>query len=571
MDRLRYTVAKELTRLLPLLLLLTTQAKVQAQDFNYTTNNGSITITKYIGLGGAVTIPDTINDLPVTSLGFNAFAHCYGLTSIVIGSNVTTIENEVFEGNYDLTTISLGSGVKVIGQLAFLGCFGLTNIVVNSVNPFFTSEDGILYDKQKTILVNYPEGINGHYIVPNSITNISDFSFNNCTGLTGVMIGNNVANIGDNAFCNCSSLTSVIIPNKVSNIGWASFEDCCGLTNLVIGTGVTSIGGYAFHNCISLISITIPDSVTSIDQDAFSYCTSLTTAVIGNGVTSIKEHTFSYCTSLTSITIGSGVANIGFGIDALLKCTSLTNCAVAVANRYYSSYEGVLFNKSQTTLIEYPKGKAGVYTIPSGVRCFDLPAFEGCANLTGIVFPDSITSIPGGSFANCSGLRSVIIPKSVATIGYQAFFYCCRLTSLVIPDSVTNIETSAFGNCWDLNDIYFRGNAPNVGPDVFMADTKSTVYYLPGTKFWGTSFGGRPAVMWNPQVKSDSSFGMRANGFGFTITNAGTPTIIVEACTNLTNPVWLPAGTNTLTSGSSDFNDSQWTNYPNRFYRFRMP
>ena len=72
-------------------------------------------------------------------------------------------------------------------------------------------------------------------------------------------------------------------------------------------------------------------------------------------------------------------------------------------------------------------------------------------------------------------------------------------------------------------------------------------------------------------LANDASFGMRQTGFGFTVTNAGSPTVVVEACTNLTNPVWVPVGTNTLTGGSSDFNDSQWTNYPCRFYRFQMP
>ena len=107
---------------------------------------------------------------------------------------------------------------------------------------------------------------------------------------------------------------------------------------------------------------------------------------------------------------------------------------------------------------------------------------------------------------------------------------------------------------------------------VFSGDNNATVYYLPGTTGWGSTFGGRPTVLWNPQVQTgDASFGVRTNRFGFTITGTSNLVIVVEACTNLANPIWSPVGTNTLTGGSSYFSDPQWTNYPARFYRLRSP
>ena len=107
---------------------------------------------------------------------------------------------------------------------------------------------------------------------------------------------------------------------------------------------------------------------------------------------------------------------------------------------------------------------------------------------------------------------------------------------------------------------------------MFVGADNATVYYLPGTTGWGTTFGGRPAVLWNPLVQtSDASFGVRTNRFGFTITGASNLVIVVEASTNLANPVWAPVGTNTLTGGSSYFSDPQWTNHPARFYRLRSP
>jgi len=105
---------------------------------------------------------------------------------------------------------------------------------------------------------------------------------------------------------------------------------------------------------------------------------------------------------------------------------------------------------------------------------------------------------------------------------------------------------------------------------VFENATNATVYYLPGTTGWGTTFAGRPAVLWKPLVQiSDAGFGVRTNLFGFTITWANNQVVVVEAATNLANPAWTPVGTNTLIGGSSYFSDPQWTNYPARFYRLR--
>jgi len=82
-------------------------------------------------------------------------------------------------------------------------------------------------------------------------------------------------------------------------------------------------------------------------------------------------------------------------------------------------------------------------------------------------------------------------------------------------------------------------------------------------------FGGISAVLWNPQIPSDASYGVRENQFGFTITGANDLLIEVDACTDLVHPVWVPVGTNILTGGSSYFSDPQWTNYPSRYYRLR--
>ncbi|HUZ06921.1 MAG TPA: hypothetical protein VMV89_05470, partial [Candidatus Paceibacterota bacterium] len=150
------------------------------------------------------------------------------------------------------------------------------------------------------------------------------------------------------------------------------------------------------------------------------------------------------------------------------------------------------------------------------------------------------------------------------------------------PNSVTNIGNYAFSGCNSLTRVYFTGNAPSPTNDstVFSGDPSgypdpATVYYLPGTTGWSAIFDGLPTAPWflpNPQILNHSaSFGVQPGGFGFTISWATNVSVVVEAATNLANPVWIPVSTNTLTGGTNYFSDPQWTNYPNRFYRLRSP
>jgi hypothetical protein len=216
-------------------------------------------------------------------------------------------------------------------------------------------------------------------------------------------------------------------------------------------------------------------------------------------------------------------------------------------------------------------------TIPNSVTSIGDGAFYDCYSLTSVTIPNSVTTIGDWAFNECSSLTSVTIPNSVTSIGTNAFYYCTSLTSVTIPNSVTSIGVGVFEDCYNLKSVYFTGNAPSPTNDltVFAADTypdePATVYYLPGTTGWGAVFDGRPTALWflpNPQILTHSaSFGVQPGGFGFTISWATNASVVVEAATNLANPVWLPVSTNPLTNGTNCFSDPQWTNYPMRFYR----
>ena len=576
-----------------LLLILGLPAVVQAQ-FTHTTNNGKLTITGYTGPGGAVAIPDTINGLPVTRIG--AFA---------------------FYGHLTVTSVTIPNSVTNIGEAAFRYCTSLSAITVDTLNSFYSSMDGVLFNKSQTLLIKFPEGKAGSYEIPNSVTSIGGIAFEYCTSLASVAIPNSVTNIEASAFWSCTSLINVRIPNSVTSIGATAFAYCTNLTSVTIDNGVTSIRRAAFHSCTSLTSATIPDSVTNIGDSTFENCPSLSSVTIPNGVTSIERTTFYSCTSLTSVTIPNSVTSIGdsafsccaslssvtipnsitsigssaffscsnlisvtignqvtsIGAAPFAHCTSLSAITVDALNSVYSSLDGVLFNNGQTVLIQCPGGKAGSYIIPNSVTSIADQAFAGCTSLSSVRIPNSVTSIGNSAFYSCTSLTSITIPNSVASIGYGAFYSCTSLTSVTIPNSVTSIGDGAFSSCTSLTGVYFQGSVPSgANFSLFFGAINATVYYLPGTTGWGTTFGGRPTVLWNPLVATgDASFGVRANRFGFNITADKDLVILVVASTNLTNPDWIPVATNALFGGSSYFSDPQWTNHPSRFYRLRSP
>ncbi len=251
-----------------------------------------------------------------------------------------------------------------------------------------------------------------------------------------------------------TTVTSVTIPDSVTSIDELAFYGSVALTSVTIGEGVTSIGAWAFVECSSLTSVSIPDSVTSIGDSAFQSCTSLTSVTIGKGVTSIGERAFSACTSLTSI-----------DVDA--------------ANLSFSSGNGVLFDKNGQTLVTFPGGISGDYSIPENVISIGDFAFESCTGLTNVAIPSSVTSIGRYSFSSCTSLISVAIPNSVTSIGHSAFSDCTGLTSVSIPDSVTSIGDGAFLNCASLTFVSIPNSVTSIGILAFGNCASLTSVFIP--------------------------------------------------------------------------------------------
>jgi hypothetical protein len=475
------------TLVLFLLVLCAVRLSAQAQDYTYITNNGSIMITGYTGTLGVVVIPETIDGFPVTAISGGDY---YGgknnwdkMTDLTIGDNVTSIGAQAFANCTNLISVVVGNGVTEIYDLTFINCENLTRVTLGTnVTSIYTWGFGIC-----PRLASISDLSN--------LVNIYSSAFSGCSGLTNIVLGSNVTYIGRFAFFECGSLASFIIPDAVPYIEESTFESCSNLTAIVIGNGVTSIGAQAFLWCTSLAHVTIPNNVTNIDNAAFDGC------------------------GATNIIIGSGLASITYA--EFEGCLRLTEIRVDEENPFYSSVDGVLFNKDQTMLIKYPGGKVGDYVVPDCVTNFQVSAFGGPSHLINVT----------------------------------------------IPKHISRIEHATFRTGPNLLGVYFKGNAPEAIGQVFGYASNAVVYYLPGSTNWGATFDGQPTALWQPRIPGGDGFGVQTNHFGFNISWASGMVTVVESCTSLTDSSWTPIQTNTLSSDSLFFSDPDWINWPNRFYR----
>ena len=225
------------------------------------------------------------------------------------------------------------------------------------------------------------------------------------------------------------------------------------VTKVIIEEGVTSISSYAFQGCNNLKTAIIPSSLKTIGYQAFCFCYNLENILIPEGVTRIDEGAFANCFELTEIYLPSTLTYLN---NRAFSCNrKLTDINISAENSKYSSYEGVVYNKSMDTLICCPAGKSS-HIIPNGVITIGDYAFDQNSNLISVQFPDSLISIGEGAFTFCRKLTSVIIPANVTTIKSSAFYVASNLEEIVLPKSITSIGWNAFCST-KLTDVYYTG------------------------------------------------------------------------------------------------------------------
>ncbi|MGN1306138.1 MAG: leucine-rich repeat protein [Faecousia sp.] len=465
----------------------------------------------------SVTIPES-----VTRIGARAFSGCGSLTAITIPSGVTSIGASAFFncGNLSIITVLnpmcyIEWGYATLGYFETTVVHGYLNSTAQSYaeeygNPFTTHEfaDGVCticgvtplvyqgscgenltwsMDMDTGVLTFTGTGAMDEYacippwdsyncfvtqvVMPEGLTSIGSWAFENCVNLTEIDIPSTVTAIDEGAFWNCNRLEALTLPDGLEMIGPQVFSQCTRLADMVLPTGVTSIGDAAFYGCSSLTEITIPDGVTSIGDYTFANCEHLTSVTMPESVTSIGYSAFTNCFSLTNATIPNNVTSIGD--SAFSHCYNLRSV-----------------------------------TIPNGVTRIGQEAFLWCVGLTSVTIMDGVQSIGDSAFADCIGLTGVLLPESLTTIEVCAFYDCRSLTRMTIPENVTSIERSAFFGCSDLKAVCFMGAAPELGEAAFMTYNASTgiyeiipdlvLYYIEGKSGWTSpTWNGYPTATWD--------------------------------------------------------------------------
>jgi hypothetical protein len=348
------------------------------------------------------------------------------------------------------------------------------SVMAKAQYTFTTNSDGSLNIAQYT-------GPGGAVVIPNTtnglpITSIGDAAFFENTNLTSVTVGTNVANIADQAF-SYSSITSVTIPASVTNIAFDTFHNCDSLTTINVATNnpdFSSAAGVLFNqNQTTLItfpegksgSYAVPNSVTNIGTYAFFDSTNLASVAISTNVSTIENYAFLDCPGLAAITVNTN-------------------------NPAYSSVAGVLFDKSQDTLIQYPAGNAATsYAMPNTVTNIAMDAFSGCPYLTSVALGTNVAIIAGAAFEYCTALASIAFPDSVTVISGDAFAECGGLTNIMIGTGVTNIMYQAFLACPSVTAITVaQGNPAFSGLGGVLFNKNQTALYLYPAASSGTSY-----------------------------------------------------------------------------------
>ncbi len=239
----------------------------------------------------------------LTSINGRVFLGCTALTNFQIPVSVSYIGLGAFSNCSSLMSIEIPKGVTNIENPAFSGCNALEAISVEETNQVFSScEDGCLYNKDKSILLQYPNGNSRTtFAIPNSVTSVSPWAFSYSSFLENISIPEGVTDIGSDAFWHCINLKSISIPNSISTLGDHCFYECENLTKIELPNSLTYIPYFMFARCYKLSSVEIPVGVTSIGSYAFSECGSLKSISLQNSVVSIDYGAFSPCRKLQDV------------------------------------------------------------------------------------------------------------------------------------------------------------------------------------------------------------------------------------------------------------------------------
>ncbi len=482
--------------------------------------NGSY-LTWELDCDGLLTISGTGDMADYTGSSYVPWFTLSGsVKSIVIEEGVASLGSLAFVNCYLVTSIEIPNSVTIIDASAFLNCYSLTSITVKSGNTKLSSENGVLFNKDKTLLVTCPGGKQGVYSIPTSVIGIGTAAFNRCSGLTSVTIPDGVTSIGATAFAGCTGLKSitceaetpptcgddcfyevdksipVYVPQESVNnykIEWSYFTNfqasACKPVSGTCGTNVTwtldcdgvlTISGTgAMDDCVKENLVYLPWE---------DYVSSIKSVVIEEGVTSIGEFAFFGCTAITSITIPNSVSSVGY--NAFYHCDGLTS---PVYNSQIFAF--------------MPTSYTGAYVIPDGIKTIAGGAFYECDGLTSVTIPSSVTSIGDYAFNDCDGLTSITCKALIPPTFGKGCFSNSNIPVYVPAQSVAAyLAEDCEWRFFDIQPIVELPASGTCGANLTWTLSEEGLLTISGTgammEFFGESSDDRPWAYFLAYIKS---------------------------------------------------------------------
>lgn len=505
-----------------------------------------------------------------TDVGAYAFSGCSSLTGVTLPDSLTEIRRHAFSES-SLKEISIPENVTLIGEHAFwntsmynitvpkkvssigAGAFSkglMQAIFVDKENQYYTSENGVLYNKDKTLLHTYLKftssgtkyGSKNVAYIPDTVTEIGDEAFYDFRG-EEIHMGSSVQTIGRDAFARCDNLETILLPASVSDISTLAFCDSGLKTVYCEGSAPTfghcifpefpdkatlyckedidgwrtlasdewnsyllkemlGLGECGMYDSDQLIWTLDPDGTLNIsgswrmkDYSAnnrapwYDLRDKIKTVTFGAEVATVGDEAFADCSSLRQIVFSDIMEELGS--CAFDRCTSLQEITIP---KNVDSIAAYTFAECKSLRqITVSSGNAeyisvdGVLFNKDQTKLYCYPA--GKTDTSYYAIPGSVTSIYSGAFSSCASLTRVDISAKVTSIGFQSFYECEALKEVHIPASVTTIANDSFANCRSLNAVYFEGNAPSACSAAAFNNCASsfTIYYNPGTTGWTDS------------------------------------------------------------------------------------
>lgn len=302
-----------------------------------------------------------------------------GIKRIILPDNTTELCDFAFSFCPSLCSIYLSKSISNIGEQPFCYCNNLSSIEVDEQNEFFSSKDGVLFDKEKKKLIRCPEGQFSVYSVPEGVEEICEYAFYGCNGLIKIVLPQSLKRIGKCAFQQCEDLQVITIPDNVELINECTFFGCVKLKDITLPKNLKRIDSEAFYGCAMLEKIEFPKAVKHIDNP------------------------FNRCVNLSSISVEDG-------------------------GDTFSSNDGVVYNKQEACLSLSPTQKSQ-HKVADGTKQIGRSAFE-LTTIENITIADSVTKICERAFRACYYLKEIVLPKNIKEIEDRAFDSCTNLTAL---------------------------------------------------------------------------------------------------------------------------------------------